>query len=126
MGFWGKDPEPSGSGAGTDFSSSSDEDAYTTSEADYGSTVGPGGAGDIQEFSVALQQQIVVQQVVTKLSATAFEKCITGKPGEALVGKDITCINAIVNKSLDTSEFLHTRLARKQQQGASTSGSQYS
>ncbi|KAL7522741.1 hypothetical protein ACHAWX_007441 [Stephanocyclus meneghinianus] len=62
------------------------------------------GLGDLQEFSLALRQQIMVQTVINSLTDKAFEKCITGKPGsDGLTGKEW----------LDTNEFMNGRMARK-------------
>lgn len=72
------------------------------------------GLGDLQQFSLALRQQIMVQTVINQLTDKAFEKCITGKPGsDGLTGKEVACVNATVCKWLDTNEFMHGRLARK-------------
>ena len=46
--------------------------------------------GDLQDFSMALRQQIMVQTVINTLTEKAFEKCITGKPGDdGLTGKEV-------------------------------------
>ena len=70
--------------------------------------------GDLQEFSMALRQQIMVQTVINTLTEKAFEKCITGKPGDdGLTGKEVACVNAVTSKWLDTNEFMNGRLTRK-------------
>ena len=71
------------------------------------------GLGDMQQFSIALRQQIMVQTVINTLSDKAFEKCITGKPGDSLSGKEAACVNATVCKWLDTNEFMQGRMSRK-------------
>ena len=73
------------------------------------------GAGDIQQFSVALQQQVLIQKVIGDLTDKAFENCILGKPGENLGGKESACVSSVVNKWLDTNEFMMGRMAKKQQ-----------
>lgn len=63
---------------------------------------------------MALRQQIMVQTVINTLTEKAFEKCITGKPGDdGLTGKEVACVNATVCKWLDTNEFMNGRIARK-------------
>ena len=71
------------------------------------------GLGDMQQFSMALQQQMMVQTVINTMTDKAFEKCITNKPGDSLTGKEAACVNASVCKWLDTNEFMNGRMARK-------------
>ena len=71
---------------------------------------------DMQDFSMALQQQLIVQQVISKLTDEAFNKCIAGKPSDSLSGSNVACIHSTVNKWMDTNEFMLGRLAKKQQQ----------
>lgn len=78
-----------------------------------------GGTNDLQQFSTAIQQQMIVEQVVTKLTEASFEKCIQGKPSESLSGRESACIYATVGKWLDTSEFMRGRMEKMQQQGGS-------
>jgi hypothetical protein len=90
--------------ADTNFASSVGDDTLMTSAA---------GLGDMQQFSLALRQQMMVQTVINTLTDKAFEKCITGKPGDSLSGKEAACVNATVCKWLDTNEFINGRMARK-------------
>ncbi|KAL7432398.1 hypothetical protein ACHAXM_003084 [Skeletonema potamos] len=71
------------------------------------------GLGDMQQFTLALRQQMMVQTVINTLADKAFEKCITGKPGDSLSGKEVACVNATVCKWLDTNEFMNGRMERK-------------
>lgn len=85
---------------------------------------GSGGGGDsgmaeLQQAGLALQQQLLVQQVINDLTDRSYEKCITGRPSSELSGSHVACIKATVNKWLDTNEFMTGRLAKKQQQAAS-------
>mmetsp|Transcript_8080 Transcript_8080/g.11641 ORF Transcript_8080/g.11641 Transcript_8080/m.11641 type:complete len:134 (-) Transcript_8080:208-609(-) len=110
-----------------DFTSSDESSSFSSSTigggdmggGSLGAGAGGGAAGELQQFSLALRQQLLVQQAVSKMSDIAFEKCITGKPGDALSGKEAACIHASTNKWLDTNEFMMGRLAKKQQQAAS-------
>lgn len=108
--------------------------SYNTSPNMYGSGSGGGVSGssninnnsglqEFQEFSVALQQQVLVQTVITDLTQKAFSKCCaTATTNNTLTGKEAACISAVTNKWLDSNEFLVERLQRKQQHQG---GSQY-
>lgn len=84
---------------------------------------GSGGASsglqEFQDFSLQLQQQVLVQQVITELSHRSFEKCCASVTRDTgLTGKEVACISAVTNKWLDANEFLGGRLQRKQQQAS--------
>merc|ERR1712071_351869 len=119
MGFWNRGAEESDSSSTTDFTSSDsfssggDMNSYGSAGA-VGGGVG-GSAGDLKQFAMALQQQVVIQEVMNKLTSQAFERCITGKPGDSLRGSEITCIHASVGKWLDTNDFMIGRLQKKSQ-----------
>lgn len=124
MPFWGS--------SNSDKSEQSSEASFTSDDAAFGADQGPssfgGGGGsastaDMQQFAVAMQQQVLVQTIISNLTDTAFEKCITSKPGDSLSGKEAACIHATVNKMMDTNEFMMGRLAKKQQ-GAAAGGFQ--
>ena len=89
---------------------------------DLGSAVPSSSAGmsDFTQFSVALQQQVLVQQVITELSHKAFVMCATQSKDSKLSGREVACIHAATNKWLDCNEFMLGRLAKKQQQQAAT------
>jgi len=82
---------------------------------------GASGMEEIQQISVALQQQMMVQQVISDLSDRSYEKCVTSKPSDALNGTQVACIKSTVNKWLDTNEFMTGRLSKKSQQQQSSS-----
>ena len=73
---------------------------------------------EMQQASMMIQQQLLVQQVINDLSDRAYEKCVTSKPSDSLNGSQVACIKATVNKWLDTNEFMSGRLAKKSQQGS--------
>jgi hypothetical protein len=114
MGWFGGDSdkrEEASSSASKDFSSD-DVAAFGST----GSTSVGGATGqEISHFAQQLQQQVVIQQVITILTDVSFAKCITGKPSDSLSGRDAACVHATVNKWLDTNEFMMGRLAKKQQ-----------
>lgn len=121
MGFWNRSSDEDTAPAASDFTSP-DEASFSSSPSMSGatnyapSTSGGAGAGaELKQFAVALQQQVVIQEVMNKLTAQAFERCISGKPGESLRGSEVTCIHASVGKWLDTNDFMVGRLAKKSQ-----------
>ena len=80
---------------------------------------GNSGLAEFQQFSLQIQQQILVQQAITEISQKAFDKCCKGSTREsALTGKEAACIASIANKWLDANEFMAGRLQRKQQQAS--------
>jgi len=86
---------------------------------------GGGGLSEFQEFSMAIQQQMVVQQAITDLSDRAFLKCITSTKDSQLSGREVACIHAITNKWLDSNQYMVGRLAKKQQQAVSAGGASF-
>jgi len=82
-----------------------------------GGSMDGGGTGmsEFQQFSLSLQQQMVVQQAISDLSQRAFDKCVTKMNDPRLGGKEVACIHAVTNKWLDSNEYMVGRLAKKQQ-----------
>ena len=120
MPFWSRskeEPTPAQDFSDGDLSGLSDSNNFAPSSLGGGEDAlmsSATGLGDLQQFSLALQQQIMVQTVVNQLTDKAFEKCITGKPGsDGLTGKEVACVNATVCKWLDTNEFMNGRMERK-------------
>ena len=72
-----------------------------------------GGLAEFQQFSMGLQQQLMVQQVLTDLCDRAFTKCITSSVRDSgLTGKEVACIQSATNKWLDTDgSFAEERTA---------------
>jgi len=110
------------------FADTGDFGAASSFDASSSPLGGGGGAGggmaEFQQFSMAIQQQVLVQQAITDLSDRAFQKCISGNKisdGE-LSGRDVACIHAVTNKWLDTNQYMIGRLSKKQQQASSSFG----
>ena len=121
MSWWGGGGSSSSdsSSAAKDFTSDDATSAgYQTAENIMASGVGGGGASELQQAGMALQQQLLVQQVISDLTDRSYEKCVTSKPSDTLSGSQVACIKATVNKWLDTNEFMTGRLAKKQQMAA--------
>jgi hypothetical protein len=77
---------------------------------------GGSGMADFQQFSMALQQQMLIQTVITDLTQRSFEKCVTSATKDPkLSGREVACIYSITNKWLDSNELMMGRLAKKQQ-----------
>ena len=72
-----------------------------------------------------MQQQMMIQTVITALSDTAFKKCITGKPSDSMSGSQVACVHSTVNKWMDTNEFMMGRLAKKEQAMQQAAGGGY-
>mmetsp|Transcript_1823 Transcript_1823/g.1731 ORF Transcript_1823/g.1731 Transcript_1823/m.1731 type:complete len:133 (-) Transcript_1823:227-625(-) len=124
MPFWSRGGSEDGSSSSSTESNftSTEDSSFPSGGSNFNSMpssaggAGGAGAGELEQFSMALRQQIMVQQVISNLTDVSFEKCVTGKPNsDALSGKDVSCIHSSVNKWLDSNEFLNMRLAKKQQ-----------
>ncbi|KAK1743760.1 hypothetical protein QTG54_005357 [Skeletonema marinoi] len=117
MPFWsrgGSEEKPQESNfTSDDVSGFSSSDNFASSSSDDAMMSQATGLGDMQQFTMALRQQMMVQTVINTLTDKAFEKCITGKPGDSLSGKEAACVHATVCKWLDTNEFMNGRLERK-------------
>ena len=72
---------------------------------------------DMQQLAASLQQQTLVQKVITNITEEAVSKCLTGNPKDSkLSGSQVACVHAVVNKWMDTNEFLNGRLEAKSRQ----------
>mmetsp|Transcript_24313 Transcript_24313/g.43838 ORF Transcript_24313/g.43838 Transcript_24313/m.43838 type:complete len:123 (+) Transcript_24313:162-530(+) len=120
MGFWSRGSSDEKNQESKDFTSE-DLSGFSSSDTNFASSGGgdsammgaAAGLGDIEQFSMALRQQMMIQTVINTLTDKAFEKCISTKPGDSLSGKEAACVNATVGKWLDTNEFMNGRMARK-------------
>mmetsp|Transcript_18199 Transcript_18199/g.25890 ORF Transcript_18199/g.25890 Transcript_18199/m.25890 type:complete len:119 (+) Transcript_18199:133-489(+) len=99
------------SSSSADFTS---EDTSSFGGTNFAASAPSSGTSELEEFSVALQQQVLVQTVVTSMSDSAFTRCLQGKPGDNLNGREVACIHATVGKWLDTNEFMMGRMAKKE------------
>eukprot|EP00339_Tiarina_fusa_P003570 CAMPEP_0117042044 /NCGR_PEP_ID=MMETSP0472-20121206/29310_1 /TAXON_ID=693140 ORGANISM="Tiarina fusus, Strain LIS" /NCGR_SAMPLE_ID=MMETSP0472 /ASSEMBLY_ACC=CAM_ASM_000603 /LENGTH=119 /DNA_ID=CAMNT_0004753191 /DNA_START=64 /DNA_END=423 /DNA_ORIENTATION=+ len=113
MPWWGGGSESGNSQGEADFTSHEEVSMAQSMPAGAG---GGGGMSEMQQMGMALQQQLLVQQVINDLSDRAYEKCITARPADTLSGSQVACIKATVNKWLDTNEFMTGRLQKKSQQ----------
>jgi hypothetical protein len=127
MGFWSRGNSEEAP-ASKDFTSS-DEAAFSSSAgmSSPSSSLGgvgpgagaPGGAGvaaEMQQFVVAVQEQMLIQETMSTIADKAFEKCIT-KPSDSLSGREAACIQAVSLKWLDTNQFLIQRMQKKMSAG---------
>jgi hypothetical protein len=103
----------------------SDEAHFNTSVLSGGGSPGAGGTGgggglaEFQEFSMVIQQQMIVQQAITEMCDKSFQKCVSSTKDSQLSGREVACIHAVTNKWLDTNTFMLGRLAKKQQHASS-------
>ncbi len=119
--FGGKksgDSQSSSSSSSGSFSPS-DYDSDDHMPLDLGGSSSAAGMADLQAFSQTLAQQVLINNLITEMSDDAFNKCVTGKPNDGVLGsKEVSCIHATVNKWMDTAEFMVGRLNKKQQRAA--------
>jgi len=123
MGWFGGSSETE-STQSSDFTSSDELNSagFSSASSMPSSSMGGSGMGGIEEFSMVLQQQLLVQQAVSLLTDKAFEKCILGKPSDNLSSREAECIRSVTGKWLDTNEFMMGRLQRKAEKQMSASG----
>ena len=121
FGFGGGDKKDDKKSSSYDTGSSFDSTSFDTSSSSLGGGGGfsssgsirssggtPSGA-DLQQELIQLQQSAMVQAVMFKLTEMAFDSCVT-KPGPSLTSSEQSCVNAVVKKYLDTSEFTTGKL----------------
>lgn len=117
-----KNEESSSSSTETGFMDQNDYVPY--SPAGGGGGGGNNAAVELQQFTMALQQQMAVHQVIGQITEKAFSVCVPASRDNKLSGKEVACIHSVTNKWLDCNEFMMGRLARKAQQQAGGSGQQ--
>ena len=115
MSWWGGGNKSEASSAPKDLDFTADDEPSFGSGGVMAGGGGMSGLQEIQQASMILQQQMLVQQVINDLTDRSYEKCVTSKPSDALSGSQVACIRATVNKWLDTNEFMTGRLAKKSQ-----------
>lgn len=70
---------------------------------------------DLQQFMETENQKAVIQQAISKLTETCFDKCVT-KPGNKLDSSEANCIANCAGRYLDSSVFVVNRMMAKRQQ----------
>jgi hypothetical protein len=68
--------------------------------------------GSLEDQLMQEQQMVMVQQVMFKLTESAFEKCVS-KPGSALSSSEQNCISSVVGKYLEAGEFMIKKIGSK-------------
>jgi Tim10/DDP family zinc finger len=86
--------------------SSDDVAAFSGIDSASVSSLGGTTSDEMIHFAQKLQQQVLIQQVITVMTDVAFAKCITGKPSNSLLGREAASVHATVNKWMDTNEFM--------------------
>ena len=67
---------------------------------------------ELQQFMETENQKAVIQQAISKLTETCFDKCIT-KPGAKLDATEANCIANCAGRYLDSSVFVVNRMMAK-------------
>lgn len=66
----------------------------------------------LEEQLMKEQQMVMVQQVMFKLTESAFEACVN-KPGSSLSSSEQSCISAVAGKYLEAGEFMIKKIGSK-------------
>ena len=72
-------------------------------------------ARELQMFMETETQKAIIQQAISKLTETCFDKCVT-KPGNKLDSSEANCIANCAGRYLDSSVFIVNRMMAKKQQ----------
>ena len=73
------------------------------------SDVDPRAAERMQSFIAEENQRAAVQQIISKLTDTCWDKCM-GKPGSKLSSYERDCISNCAERFLDASIFIVQRM----------------
>ncbi|CAN8066074.1 unnamed protein product [Agarophyton chilense] len=77
-------------------------------------TADPRAAAAMQAFIQEENQKAAVQQIISKLTDTCWDKCM-GKPGAKLSSWETDCISNCAERFLDTSIFIVQRMEKQAQ-----------
>jgi hypothetical protein len=122
MSWWDGGDDSSGGNKSKETSFTSDDTSSFLTGSNIMATSGSGGDSgmqELQQMSLHIQQQMIVQQIISDLSDSAYTQCITSKPSDSLTGTQVACIKSTVNKWMDTNDLMTGRLAKKSQAPAS-------
>ena len=72
-------------------------------------------ARELQSFMEGENQKAVIQNAISKLTETCFDKCID-MPGNKLDSREANCIANCAARYLDSSVFVVNRMMAKQGQ----------
>ena len=117
MSWWGSDKKESSSSSGGYGDSNSfraPESVQHSSSTDLSHSYGDdASSGTFQEQIALEQQKVMIQNMMMKLADTAFQKCVT-KPTSSLTTSEQICIQTVVTKYIESSEFVLEKLSRNQ------------
>lgn len=102
FGFGGSNNSSEDTSAHEHTSSFGNDHSYD-SGADYQPQSG-GGGGFAQELLIEQQKQMI-QAVLLNLTDKSFEVCVP-KPSSSLSNSEKACVNSVVSKYLETSQFV--------------------
>ncbi|PXF40104.1 Mitochondrial import inner membrane translocase subunit Tim8 A [Gracilariopsis chorda] len=78
------------------------------------SSTDPQTTAAMQAFIQEENQKAAVQQIISKLTDTCWDKCM-GKPGNKLSSWETDCISNCAERFLDTSIFIVQRMEKQAQ-----------
>lgn len=90
---------------------SSDYSASSSYSAPSASSYASSSSGqNLQSELVKMQEQVVVQQFVSKLANIAFENCVT-KPSSSLSSSEQACVRSFARKYVEATQFMQTTMS---------------
>jgi hypothetical protein len=112
MSWWGSsgsDKDSSSSSSSASSSSYDTSSSFGTDTTQYATPSSSGG--NLQEQLQLEQQKAMIQTVMLKLTDIGFEQCVS-KPSSSLSSSEVSCINSVVGKYLETSEYVVAKLSQ--------------
>lgn len=117
FGFGGSDDNSSSSSSSSSSvydttSFPGDDSTRAYSSPSYTPSGGGGSADAFQNDVMMLQQAQLSQMIVSKLTETAFKKCVT-RPSSSLSSSEKSCISAQVGKYIEASQYVVQGLSQQ-------------
>jgi hypothetical protein len=70
----------------------------------------------LQQQAMQLQQQAMAQQLIFQITEICWDKCMAGKPGQALENKQADCISQFAQRYIEAKMFVFNRMQHQAQQ----------
>lgn len=116
FGFGGnkkEEPTPSYSSSYDEPTPFQDTTNFASPSTSYSPSVGSSSQSSFVAELQQEQQKLMVQGVVMKLTAMAFDSCVN-KPSSSLSSSEQSCIAAVTGKYMDTTEFIVAKMYNQQ------------
>lgn len=115
MSWWGSDKKENSSSSGGygDSNSFRAPESVQNNDLSHSYSDDNASSGTFQEQIALEQQKVMIQNMMMKLADTAFQKCVT-KPTSSLTTSEQICIQTVVTKYIESSEFVLEKLSRNQ------------